>query len=454
MHRARSFSFFVLSTFLFTALYAQHRAGVRCGPMVGYGEMTETMLWVQTTSAATVQYRYWIEGKKEFALLSKKASATEVNDYIVKIVLSNLKPASRYDYELLLNGKVLSRSYRLTFVTQTLWEWRTDPPAFSVAFGSCAYINDTTSDRPGKPYAGDYGIFLSIAEKKPDLMLWLGDNWYYREIDYYAESKMRSRVAGDRSLVQMQPLFGATHNYAIWDDHDFGPNNSDRTYTLRTEALKIFKQYWANQTFGTLETSGVFFRFLWGDVEFFMLDNRFHRSPNDMPDDAAKTMFGKEQILWLKESLVSSQATFKVIVAGNQMLANNKHETLRNYPHEHDELMSWIKARRISGVLFLSGDRHLSELSCVRDTAFYPLYDFTSSPMTAGLSSSAKPEENPLSVPGTFVNDTRNFGILKFDGPKDDRSLTMELYDAIGTLRWSRAVRASDLKPPSNNNVH
>ncbi|MBP9212473.1 MAG: alkaline phosphatase family protein, partial [Bacteroidetes bacterium] len=34
-------------------------SSLRSGPMVGYGTMTEVMLWVQTTKPADVQYRYW-----------------------------------------------------------------------------------------------------------------------------------------------------------------------------------------------------------------------------------------------------------------------------------------------------------------------------------------------------------------------------------------------------------
>lgn len=424
------------------------QTSVRSGPMVGYGEMTETMLWVQTTGPATVHYRYWIEGEKRSAQLSKKVTTREDSDFIAKVILTNLKPGTRYEYELMLNGKVVPRPYRLTFVTQTYWQWRTDPPSFTVAFGSCAYVNDTSADRPGEPYGNSYTIFRSIVAKNPDLMLWLGDNWYYREVDCFAESKMRARIMRDRSLAEMQPLFGSTHNYAIWDDHDFGENDADRTYPLRRESLNIFKDYWPNQTFGTLETPGVFFRFVWGDVEFFMMDDRFHRSPDHMPAGPDKTMFGKDQLQWLKESLVSSTATFKVIVNGNQILEQSNVETLRNYPDEFDELMGWLRGRKINGVLFLSGDRHLADLSVLRDSSFYPLYDFTSSPLTAGLASDRKPGENPLGVPGTFVNDARNFGLLRFEGKANERRLTMELYDSDGRLRWSRVVKASELRTP------
>ncbi|MDL1893012.1 hypothetical protein FBQ87_09000, partial [Sphingobacteriales bacterium CHB3] len=290
----RIFTVFAASICVLSLSSAQ--PSILSGPMVGYGDMMETMLWVQTTSAATIQYRYWIEGEKKNALLSKKVNTTEETDFIAKHILTNLKPGTRYEYEVMLNGKVVPRPYPLTFVTQTNWQWRSDPPDFTVAFGSCAFINDPPSDRPGQPYGGDYHIFNSIAGKKPDLMLWLGDNWYYREDDYFAPSRMRYRVSRDRAVSELQPLLGSTHHYAIWDDHDFGPDNSDRTYAQRTEALTIFRQYWANPTFGTLETPGVFFRFGWGDVEFFMLDDRFYRSPNRMPADQTKTMLGKEQL--------------------------------------------------------------------------------------------------------------------------------------------------------------
>lgn len=442
----RIFTVFAASICVLSLSSAQ--PSILSGPMVGYGDMMETMLWVQTTSAATIQYRYWIEGEKKNALLSKKVNTTEETDFIAKHILTNLKPGTRYEYEVMLNGKVVPRPYPLTFVTQTNWQWRSDPPDFTVAFGSCAFINDPPSDRPGQPYGGDYHIFNSIAGKKPDLMLWLGDNWYYREDDYFAPSRMRYRVSRDRAVSELQPLLGSTHHYAIWDDHDFGPDNSDRTYAQRTEALTIFRQYWANPTFGTLETPGVFFRFGWGDVEFFMLDDRFYRSPNRMPADQTKTMLGKEQLQWLKESLVSSNATFRIIVNGNQILAGKDIETLRNYPAEFDELIGWIKTQKIPGVLFLSGDRHIAELSVLEDSAFYPFYDFTSSPLTAGISTRRTIGQNSLLVPGTFVNDSRNFGMLRFDGQRDSRRLTMELYDTNGKLRWSRSVKASELVPP------
>jgi alkaline phosphatase D len=279
-------------------------------------------------------------------------------------------------------------------------------------------------------------------------MLWLGDNTYYREIDWTSSSMMRYRYSHTRALPILQPLLGATHNYAIWDDHDFGPNDADRTYGLRTTALDIFRLFWANHTYGIPEVEGVFGRFEWYDVEFFLLDNRYHRSPNSMPDTPEKQMFGAGQLRWIREALVSSNATFKIIAAGNQMLnPGSRHEAFSNYRHEYRELLSWIKSQRIRGIVFISGDAHLSELVRLDDPSFYPLYDFTCSPLTAGVYIPDTTQPRPSRVPGTVVTGKRNFGILRFDGVRNARVLTMECYDAAGTMLWSHRINASELAP-------
>lgn len=425
--------------------------GLRSGPMVGYAEMTEVALWVQTTRPAQVHFRYWPEGQPNSAQAGRSpvAQTTAEGDYIAQIRVSQLKPGTHYNYELYIDDQLVPRPYRLSFQTQPHWQWRADPPAFTVAIGSCAYINEAEFDRPGTPYGGEYEIFTAIAAKQPDVMLWLGDNIYYREPEFYSAAQMRHRYAHDRALPEWQALLGASHNYAIWDDHDYGPNNSDWTYRMKKEALTAFKSYWANPTYGIEEAAGVFFNFLWGDVEFFMLDDRYHRSPNDVPNSPDKVMFGKMQMRWLKDALVSSNAPFKIIAAGNQMLNPlTFFEAFGNYQHEQTDLLQWIKDNKISGVLFLSGDRHHTELIRLEDKNFYPLYDYTSSPLTSGTHAPGKEAENPARVPGTFVTEKRNFGMLRFEGPRTERKLTMECYDKTGKLLWKQEVKANDLRAP------
>jgi alkaline phosphatase D len=417
--------------------------------MVGYGEMTEVMLWVQTTEPATVRIGFWPETDSAAQAWSAPVRTASEEYCTAHILLDDLVPGTRYRYRLEIDGRDVTLPHTLRFQTQPLWQWRTDPPEFTVALGSCLFVNDSLFDRPGDPYGGDYRILEAIAARNPDLMLWLGDNTYYREMDWTSVRRMNERQAHTRALPELQALLGATHHYAIWDDHDFGPNNSDRTFPLRREALDVFRRFWANHTYGIEEARGVFGRFVWGDVEFFLLDDRYHRSPNAMPEDSTTTMFGREQLQWLKESLVSSLATFKIVANGNQMLVPNRFESFAKYRREYEEFRSWLEASGVEGVLFLSGDRHLTELNRLDREGSYPLYEYTSSPLTSAPAARLPEEPSLTRVEGTLVKDRRTFGLVRFDGPRRDRRLTMECYDAGGTLLWSHRVMARQLRIPA-----
>ncbi len=85
--------------------------------------------------------------------------------------------------------------------------WRTDPPDFSVLTGSCNFENEEAHDRAGTPYGGGYEIFDTLAKQEADMMLWLGDNWYYREVDFDAEQNMIYRASKDKGRDFLQPIF-------------------------------------------------------------------------------------------------------------------------------------------------------------------------------------------------------------------------------------------------------
>lgn len=429
---------------------------IRSGPMLGYSEMSETVVWLQTKKPCKVHLRYWKRGAAETAKNSESIQTNEKSDLIARFTISNLEFGSRYDYQVYLDDQPLQIPYETSFQTQVHWRYRKDPPTFKIAIGSCFYVNDTLYDRPGTPYGSGFEVFKTLAAQKPDAMLWIGDNVYYREPDWLTESAMRYRFAHTRALPEIQQLLASTHNYAIWDDHDYGPNDSDRSFRGRETALQIFKDYWANQSHGTMETPGVFFRFEWGDVEFFMLDDRFHRSPNNMPIAPEKVMFGEAQMRWLMDSLMNSRAPFKIIVGGNQMLNPlTFFESFGNFPHEQQKLFTFIREARIEGVMFLSGDRHHTELIKLSVPGIYPLYDFTSSPLTAGTGRVNAEENNPARVPGTWVTGVKNFGLLEYSLVKDetgnkivDRVLTLRTIDLTGKEWWKHEIKASDLRFP------
>jgi alkaline phosphatase D len=420
---------------------------LRSGPMVGHGTHRTTALWLQTDGPARVRIRYWHAATPDSTLATPVRRMRKENDFARTFHLTDLEPGQTYAYAVKIDGETIQRPYPLRFETEALWQYRRDPPAFTVAFGSCNYVNDPRFDRPGDPYGGGYRIFEEIARLDPRLMLWLGDNVYYRTGDFDAPLMMGDRYARTRAIPEMQPLLAAAHHYATWDDHDYGPNNANRSYHLKETSLEVFKRYWANPSYGLPSEPGVFTQFSWNGVDFFLLDDRYHRSPNSAPREADKTMWGDDQLQWLIDALTTSEAAFKVVANGGQILNRfDRYETLARFPQDYERLMNAIEEREIEGVVFLSGDRHHTELLRTQREGAYPLYDFTSSPLTAGVGNVREgPEaENPLRVDGTLVVE-RNFGTLTFRGPRDDRRLVMRTYDAGGKLRWERTVEANDL---------
>jgi len=330
--------------------------------------------------------------------------------------------------------------YPTEFQTQPLWQWRTEPPNFRVALGSCAYVNEDPFDRPGKPYGGDYQIFTAMHQQRPDLMLWLGDNTYLREPDWYTRTGFLHRYTHTRSLPELQPLLASTHHYAIWDDHDFGPNDSDRSFVHKDLATEVFKLFWANPTVGLPGQGGTTSFFQWGDVDFFLLDDRYFRTPNNRKT-GDRTLLGEAQIEWLIDALAASKAPFKIVATGGQVLTTFAgHETYANVcPKERERLLQSIEAEGIKNVVFLTGDRHHTELSMLKNGAGNTVYDFTCSPLTSGVHTGE--EANSLRVEGTLVQQ-KNFGLLEFSGPRKNRVMKMSVFDSNGKELWTREVVA------------
>lgn len=421
-------------------------ATIQSGPMLGYSEMRESLIWVQTNKSAMVKIVYWDKEKPIEKHQTKTIKSLEKNAFAVKLIADQVLPGKKYNYEVHVNDKKIDRGYKMQFQTPELWQWRKDAPDFTVAFGSCNYVNEPDFDRLGKPYGGNYEIFTSIAKKSPDLMLWGGDNIYLREADWYSKTGIFKRYTHSRALAEMQPLLASTQNYAIWDDHDFGPNDADSSFREKNKSLDAFKAFWGNPTYGLKEAEGAYTKFEWNDAEFFLLDNRMFRTTNNRKT-GNKSILGDKQIDWLIDSLVSSKSTFKFIVMGGQFLnpvTEDYLETYAKFKEERAKILDLIEKENIKGAVFLTGDRHQSELSVLKRENNYPIYDLTVSPFTATPYNSSK-EANTLRVDGTIFTD-RNFSILSIKGGKKDRKLVINLYDKDGKEVWIKEIKASELK--------
>ena len=475
--------------------------------MIGYSTMAETLIWVQTTEPATVAIEYWDVSDPDRLFRTDPVTTEKKTACVAKCIADQVSAGSEYAYRVRIDGNVETPMFRdgykrkgaipLTFHTPPNWRFRENGHAifdFEVGFGSCAYINqDGGYDRlNGPPYGGEYRIFESIYEVKPDVFIWLGDNVYLREPDWTSRTGIYQRWTHDRSTPELRAMLATIPNYATWDDHDYGPNNSGWEFWNKEMTTEAFKLFHGNASAGLPELPGIFTFFNWGDVNFYLVDNRTYRTPDSVDSTelgCPKSMLGKRQVDWLVDTMKYHQgqssprssypSNFNIVCIGNQVLSPYSEDNLPNYEEEWEYLFSRIMHEGINGVVFLSGDVHFSEVSKLVLTgggeavigktgvkgASYPFFDITSSPMTSGSWPGATPEQNPNRY-DIFPGDAdrvgqRNFATLRFVGPLEDRTMTICFYDSDGNLINQKpgaeagvttdasVIRAKDLVAPA-----
>ena len=311
---------------------------VQTGPMVGHVGPQEARIWGQATSESLlgvhIDGRY-ISGPK----------LTAASGFMGHVKVCGLKPNTAYDYQVLLNGKPAKGK----FPTQgTLSTAPVDGQSGKVriAFSSCFGREGKVSEAARQHIANMPNI---------DLMLELGDNHY---ADSTKPEVQRKFYASQRGTSGWHAYARNLPIYAIWDDHDYGPNDSDRTAAGQEHSLRTFKEHWANPSYGTSETPGIFTTFTRGEVQFFLLDDRYYRDPNKAPASPSKTLLGKAQKAWIKEQLTRSKAKIKIVALGSETQLSGHRDSYTSFKAEQKEMLDFYKT--IEGIILISGDRHFS----------------------------------------------------------------------------------------------
>ena len=180
--------------------------------------------------------------------------------------------------------------------------------------------------------------------------------------------------------------------------------------------------------------------FTWNDIDFFLLDNRYNRSVNERKT-GERSILGKEQLKWLKNALVSSQAPYKFVAMGGQFLNNaGVYESYTNYgfDKERQDIIDFIYAENIEGVIFIDGDRHHTELSKLSSEGKPTIWDITVSPLTSGAHMSD--EINGLRVPETYVGE-QNYAQITVSGTRKNRLVAVKIKDKTGKVIWTQELK-------------
>ena len=425
---------------------AQQNTKLISGPWAGNVECRTAQVWLEVTAATKkveLKFAPITNNKNSTSITYKGSLGNDFNP--IHFDLNGLDFATTYQYDIFLDGQKITLPFKTQFATKDLWQYRKPVPDFSFLTGSCAYFNESKFDRPGKPYGSDSTIFETMSNTSANFHVWLGDNWYTREVDYTSGWGLNYRASHDRATPVLQKFMASMPQYAIWDDHDYGPNDAGKSYVLKDKSRNVFSNYWLNPSSGE-DNQGIYTQINYNDIDIFLTDDRYFRAEADLKDsingmpNTDKTYYGKKQMDWLKNALLSSHSAFKIIVTGSQVLNPlNKYECMQHYPYEYNELMQFLSAQKIEGVLFLTGDRHHSEVIQMKRESAYTLYDVTVSPYTSGVSKASGMEaNNPNRMSNTLV-EAQNFAKFAFSGKKGERVLQVTFIGIHGEQlgEWS-----------------
>jgi alkaline phosphatase D len=412
------------------------------GPMLGHVDMREATIWVQTDGPSIVRVAYTESGSNAQPTWSLPVETVNTLGNTAHLTLDQVEPGKTYRYRVELNGELASEA--ATFKAPSFYHERTPPPDFRIAVGGAHYVIEDGFEPPYQTLGGGYGIFSTIYESKPDLMLWLGNTAHLRESDWSSQSGVLKRYSKARAVEELKPLLASVPNYAVWGNRDYSFVDAGRHYSYREHVSDSFNAFWPQPTQVTA-LDGITSRFRHADVDFFMLDVRSDR--NDRPDsnESAKIL-GEKQIEWLRQEIIRSSATFKVIVAGSPILNPADNPSNLSYAErEHTALLQMLRDERISGLFFISGGKYYGELTRLVHANSYNLFDLTVGPLTA------RPEDNSnelnfFRMPGSSTFE-RQFALIDVSGPEEDRALNLRVMSMEGKELWSREIKASELQP-------
>lgn len=248
-----------------------------------------------------------------------------------------------------------------------------------ITFGSC-----NKQDKP-QPLWDD------ILMHNSDLFIFLGDNIYG---DTHDMKLMEQKYTIQKQQPDYVKLQEKTQIIGVWDDHDYGQNDAGQEYPEKEESQQLMLDFFDVPNESSLrERKGAYSSSLvnWNGkkIKILLLDARYHRDELEKKDkkyvqNKLGTVLGETQWNWLSKELSDTTIDLYLIASGIQFIAeDHPHEKWALFPNERKKLFELIAEKEPNGVILLSGDRHIAEISQQKlEGLNYPLIDITSSGLT------------------------------------------------------------------------
>ncbi|MRD46418.1 alkaline phosphatase [Caenimonas koreensis DSM 17982] len=428
-------------------------------------------------------------------------AALESSDFTAHLDVGDLAPGQTYFYRVQFQDLADPKIYSVPLIGR----FRTPPiKARDLVF---AFSGDEAGQGWGINEAwGGYRVYESMRKFNPDFFIHSGDQIYadgplqpevrlddgsvWKNLVTPAKSKVAETLDEFRGnfaynlLDENKRRFCAEVPMLVqWDDHEirnnwfpdqqFGPQ--DTRYQERSASLLAARANRAMFEYNAMrpdpvDPERVYRAFRMGPLaDVFMLDERSYRGPNTAnrqgAGDRNADFLGPGQTRWLKQSLLASRATWKVIASDmplsivvRDLNADVPKGTFEAWANADDgppsgrelevaDLLGFIKQHNINNVVWVTADVHYASATHYRPdnarfTNFKPFWEFVGGPLNAGtfgpgeIDRTFGPEVKFVGLPPGMKQNRppsdglQFFGIGRIDARS--RSLTVSLHGGDG----------------------
>jgi alkaline phosphatase/alkaline phosphatase D len=301
--------------------------------------------------------------------------ATAGNDFIVKTRMEGLMPGTRYYYRLLFGPNEQSVQTGPVRSFKTLPGPGTAAEVNFVVVTGMNYQEFKDDDRESSlDKQLGYPALQMMLDVRPDFFIGTGDNVYYdipQDRAAKTQAELRKKWHEQFAQPRFADFFGQVATYWEKDDHDYRFDDADNTGEGEPSvalAIATFQEQ--------LPVDRVPYRThrVSRDLQIWLTESREYRSPNMMPDGPDKTLWGAEQLQWLKRTLLESNAAFKILISPTPMvgpddlsgglaraLKRDNHIQEAGFRTEGNEFIRWLNQNgffRSQNFFIITGDRH------------------------------------------------------------------------------------------------
>lgn len=349
------------------------------------------------------QVRFIVEDDSRRRLESAWIPVTAKNDFTAHFHFTQLAPDTRY------RVRVEGRASAGGAIATVQGRFSTLPPEtaakpLNLVTSTCQYF--WSFDDPIRGFR----TYDSMRRLNPDLYIHTGDYVYYDKPGPLATTyeKARHKWHAMDGWPALREFYEQVPVYMIKDDHDLLVNDvypdiepyGELTYK---EGLMLWYQ-------NVPLPEKPYRTFRWGrDLQVWLVEGREFRTPNHLPDQPGKSVWGDEQKEWFMRTVEASDARFKILFSPTPVVGPDRDRKRDNHANSvYATEGAWLRAYLAGhpNMFVVNGDRHWQYVSRDAETG---LTEFGSGAVSdfhaQGWDPDDKrPEHRFLRVKGGFLN--------------------------------------------------